>query len=460
MRYIAILGLVFAGCAAPEQALDQHRPNIVFIFADDLGYGDLSSFGSETIRTPHIDRLGLEGIRFTDFYSASPVCSPSRAGLLTGRMPQRMGINNVFFPESFTGMPPEEVTIAELLKQKDYATGIVGKWHLGHFEKFLPLQQGFDSYFGIPYSNDMRSVVYMRDNEVETFEVDQRLTTRTYTEEALSFIDAHQDEPFYLYVAHNQPHVPIYASEPFEGRSKAGLYADVIEEIDGSVGKILDKLEALDLLENTLVIFSSDNGPWLVMEDHGGSAGPLREGKQFTFDGGMRVPTLAMWKGRIEGGQVYSGVATQMDWFPTFATITGAAIPDDRPIDGVDLSPVLFEGAEREGNTFLFFNGAKLEGYRKGDYKIKMPYAGNPGSPWRSQVAPHDTLLVNMAVHPGEVNNLYPEEKELALALIEEMYAKYEGLGSLPPSLVVSGPQDNSHFEYLEQKRKNEIEIK
>ena len=285
-------------------------PNIVYIFTDDLGYGDLSTFGAQDISTPNIDRLADEGIKFTDFYSASSVCSPSRAGLLTGRIPQRMGINSVFFPESFTGMPSQEITIAEMLKERHYKTGIVGKWHLGHRVEFLPLQQGFDTYFGIPYSNDMESVVYMRDNEVETFEVDQRYTTKTYTEESMKFIEENKDTPFFLYLSHNMPHVPIYASDDFIGTSKRGLYGDVIQEIDWSVGQILKKLEELDLLEDTLVIFSSDNGPWLVMQDHGGSAGILREGKQFTFDGGMRVPTLAMWKGKIPAGIIDSELAT------------------------------------------------------------------------------------------------------------------------------------------------------
>ena len=338
-----------------EVSKDPALPNIIFIFADDLGYGDLACFGATDIATPNIDRIAAEGIKFTSFLSASPVCSPSRAGLLTGRMPQRMGINSVFFPESLTGMDPEEITIAEILKSKGYRTGIVGKWHLGHMEKYLPLNQGFDEYFGIPYSNDMASVVYMRGNDVEEFEEDQRYTTQTYTAESLKFIESSGDQPFYLYLAHSMPHVPIYASPEFEGTSGRGLYGDVIQELDWSVGEILKKLEEKGILENTLIVFSSDNGPWLVMEDHGGSAGPLREGKQFTFEGGVRVPTVAMWKGKIDPGQVYDDLATQMDWFPTFCNLVGAEIPQDREIDGKDLSAVLFENGNREDDKFLYY---------------------------------------------------------------------------------------------------------
>ncbi len=434
----------------------KRSPNIVFIFVDDLGYGDLSCFSATGIKTPSIDRLATEGIKFTDFYSASPVCSPSRAALLTGRYPQRMGINGVFFPESWTGMPQNEITIAELLQQKKYTSGIIGKWHLGHRTKFLPLQQGFDTYFGIPYSNDMRSVVYMRDNEVVDFFVDQQLTTKIYTQEALDFIESNQEKPFFLYVAHNMPHVPIYASDDFLSTSEKGLYGDVIQELDWSVEEILKKLESLQLLEDTLVIFSSDNGPWLVMEDHGGSAGVLREGKQFTFEGGMRVPTVAMWKGTIAPNTVYKDLATQMDWFPTFARLLEIPLPNDRPIDGKDLSQVLLGQGKRQGDDFLFFNGQRLQGYRKGKWKIKMPFKGTQGSPWQSAVAAHDTLLFDLESDPGETKNLYSKNKKMALDLFKKMEAERESLGPLPPSLIMNTNADQSHLRYLEEKRKKE----
>jgi arylsulfatase A-like enzyme len=316
---LAVL-VAFSSCRGDEENQQQETlPNIVFVYCDDLGYGDLACFGNQVNRTPNIDRLAEEGMKFTEFYSASPVCSPSRAALMTGRIPQRMGINGVFFPRSYTGMPVEEITIAELLREQGYATGVVGKWHLGHRREYLPLQRGFDEYFGIPYSNDMLSVVYLEGNEVVDFHVDQHYTTRTYTEKAVDFIDRHAEGPFFLYLAHSMPHVPLYVSPEFQDRSGHGIYTDVIEEIDWSVGQVLTKLGEHGILDQTLVVFSSDNGPWLVMRELGGSAGNLREGKQFTFEGGQRVPALAMWHGVIPEGSVYDDMALMMDWFPTFA---------------------------------------------------------------------------------------------------------------------------------------------
>lgn len=453
LPFLILLVVVSFSCR--EKASEEPNsstPNIVFIFTDDLGYGDIGCFGATDIKTPHIDRIANEGIKFTSFLSASPVCSPSRAGLLTGRMPQRMGINAVFFPESFTGMDPGEITFAEILKEKGYRTAALGKWHLGHMERFLPLNQGFDQYFGIPYSNDMESVVYLRDNEVESFEVDQTYTTQKYTEEALTFIDKASDSPFLLYLAHNQPHVPIYASPDFRGKSERGLYGDVIQEIDWSVGQVLAKLEEKGILENTMIVFSSDNGPWLVMEDHGGSAGPLREGKQYTFEGGVRVPTVVMWKGKIAPGQVYEDLATQMDWFPTFCKIVGAEIPQDREIDGKDLSAVLFENGEREGDTFLYYMLSDQRGYREGDWKIKLPYQGYEGSRGMKAVAPHDTLLFNLKNDPGETTNLAGGNPEKLAQMMRAMDIAVKQLGPLPASKVIRSPQDNSHFLYLEKK--------
>lgn len=451
------LALFLASCSQDNTVPKADNfPNIVYIFTDDLGYGDIGTFGATDIKTPNIDRIAAEGIKFTNFLSASPVCSPSRAGLLTGRMPQRMGINSVFFPESFTGMAPEEITFAEVLKEKGYRTAHVGKWHLGHMQKYLPLNQGFDSYFGIPYSNDMASVVYMRDNEVEEFNPDQTYTTQRYTEESLKFIDQAAGEPFLLYLAHNQPHVPIYASPEFLGKSERGLYGDVIQEIDWSVGQILAKLEEKGILENTLIIFSSDNGPWLIMEDHGGSAGPLREGKQYTFEGGVRVPTVAMWKGKIEAGQVYEDLATQMDWFPTISAIVEAELPQDREIDGEDLSAVLFENGKREGDTYLYYMLSDQRAYQEDGWKIKRPYQGFTSSSGRFQVPAHDTLLFNLKNDPGETTNLAQENPEKVAQMMRAMDLAVKQLGPLPESLVIRGPQDRSHHEYLEQKHKND----
>lgn len=322
-------------------------------------------------------------------------------------------------------------------------------------EKFLPLNQGFDEYFGIPYSNDMESVVYMRGNDVVEFDVDQTYTTKTYTEESLKFIDSSGDQPFFLYLAHTMPHVPIYASPDFQGTSKRGLYGDVVQELDWSVGEVLRKLEEKGILDKTLIVFSSDNGPWLVMEDHGGSAAPLREGKQFTFEGGVRVPTVAMWKGKIEPGQVYEDLATQMDWFPTFCKIVGAELPKDREIDGKDLSSVLFENGKRPGDTYLYYMLSSQEAYREGDWKIKLPYVGFAGTRGMKKVEAHDTLLFNLRNDPGETTNLATENREKTLQMIRAMELAVKQLGPLPDNKVIRTPADNSHYEYLESKRKS-----
>lgn len=423
------------------------KPNIVYIFADDLGYGDLSCYGAKDINTPNIDQIAKEGIKFTEFYSASSVCSPSRAALLTGRYPQRMGINTVFFPESFTGIPDTEITIPEILKEKGYATGIVGKWHLGHHYQYLPLQQGFDEYFGIPYSNDMESVVYMRGNEVESYKVKQQYITKTYTKEAQKFITKNKDNSFFLYIAHSMPHVPLYASEEFIGTSKRGLYGDVVQELDWSVGQILKSLREHGILENTLIVFSSDNGPWLAMKEDGGSAGDLREGKTFTFDGGMKVPTVAMWKNRIPQGIINTEVASQMDWFPTIANITGSSIPKGLVIDGLDISKVLTDKGNRKNSDLLFLDGKQLQGYRSGQWKVKLPYKGFRGNKWKQFVKAHDTLLFNLNTDPGEKNNLFEKYPEKAKEILKEMIEKYQDMGKLPPSLITKAQADQSHFK-------------
>jgi arylsulfatase A len=455
MKYFANLLAAFflvalAGCNPGDEAASEgDLPNIVVIYCDDLGYGDLGCFGNQVIRTPHIDRMAEEGMKFTEFYSASPVCSPSRAALLTGRIPQRMGINGVFFPRSYTGMPVEEVTTADLLKTRGYATGVIGKWHLGHRHEFLPLQRGFDEYFGIPYSNDMMSVVYLEGNQVVDFHPDQHYTTKTYTEKACDFIDRNAGGRFYLYLAHSMPHVPIYASPDFDGRSGNGLYADVIEEIDWSVGQVLSSLEEHGILDNTLVVFSSDNGPWLAMKEWGGSAGFLREGKQYTFEGGQRVPTLAMWPGVIAPGSVYDDMALMMDWFPTFAEITGAVIPADRDYDGESILPVLKGTGTRQGNEFLYFDGSQLQCYRNGDWKLKLPYKGFHGNNGKKGVAPHDTLLFNLKTDPGEQQNLVAGNPEKVAEMVKLMQAYLASKGELPPSLVIGDQADHIHYDYL-----------
>ncbi len=452
---ISAMGLIGFSCQIPENdKVDKttlEKPNFIVILCDDLGYNDVGAFGATDIKTPHLDRMAAEGMKLSSFYSGSPVCSPSRAALMTGRYPERMGVNGVFFPESLTGMPAEEVTVAEVLKKQGYITGHVGKWHLGHLQKFLPLQQGFDEYFGIPYSNDMESVVYMRGNEVEAFEVDQRYTTQKYTEEAIDFMQEHREEPFFLYLAHSMPHVPIYASPEFEGRSERGLYGDVIEEIDWSVGQILSQLDSLNLDENTLVIFTSDNGPWLVMREHGGSATPLREGKQYTFEGGVRVPAIAWWKKQIAPGSEYKGLVSMMDIMPTLAAISGAELPDV-PIDGVDITDVLKGNGERIPQELLFYYLGDLRGYRDGKWKLKLPFDGSEPVIWKKHVDPHPLLLTNLNEDLGERKNLAAEYPEVVERLKTKMDSAVESLGPLPPSLMVRTPADESHFDYLRDK--------
>lgn len=451
--FLVVTGLLgLPGFCQPVRS-ETNKPNIVFIYADDLGYGDLGCYGGKN-STPNLDALAAGGMRFSDFYSASPVCSPSRCALLTGRYPIRQGVNGVFFPDSYTGLDSAEVTLPETLKAAGYRTGMVGKWHLGHLESFRPTRHGFDSYFGIPYSNDMTSVVYLRNNAVEEYAVDQRYITQRYTQEALRFIDQHEalrtgagrsgPQPFFLYLAHNMPHIPIYASPGFVGKSGRGLYGDVIQELDWSVGQVIKKLRDKGLEENTLVIFSSDNGPWLVMGNDGGSAGPLREGKQTTFEGGMRVPAIAYWKGRIPAGRTNTELATMMDWFPTLISLGGGRLPMDRPLDGEDLWPVLTGTGKRRGQELAYYYVGKLEAFRRGDWKLKLPYPGNAGTRGTRAVAAHPLLLFNLRQDVGEQTNLAEQNPAKVEELQTAIAAFVRALGQTPPGKVIRTPADFS----------------
>lgn len=363
----------------------QRPPNVVIVFTDDQGYADLGCYGHPTIRTPHLDRMAAEGMKLSQFYVASPVCSPSRAALLTGCYPKRVGMHeHVIYPEDDHGLHPDEVTIADMLSANGYATACVGKWHLGHRPGLLPTSQGFDAFYGVAYSNDMSRVhrkadseyphrlPLIRDETVIEWEPDQRYLTRRYTEAAVAFIERHADEPFFLYMPHSMPHIPLYVSDAFEGRSARGLYGDVIEEIDWSVGEIRAALERAGVAEDTLFVFTSDNGPWLPFKERGGSAGPLRGGKGSTWEGGQRVPCIVWWPGHIEGGVVRDEVITTMDLLPTIAAITGAALPE-REIDGIDVSSVLVGegGAGREHFAYYTSRGA-LAGVRRGAWKLLL----------------------------------------------------------------------------------------
>jgi arylsulfatase A len=423
------------------------KPNIVVILADDLGYGDIGTFGATDIRTPNIDKLAAKGLKLTSFYSTSPVCSPTRAALITGRYPRRLGIDHVFFPESFTGIPAEEVTIAEALKGNGYQTAIFGKWHLGHHRQFLPLQNGFDEYYGIPYSNDMQGVVYLRGNDVDSIKVNQKYITKTYTNEAVKFIEKNKAKPFFLYVTHNMPHVPLYASPEFEGKSKRGLYGDVIEEIDWSVGEVVKALKKNGLEENTLVVFTSDNGPWIIFDVEGGSAGPLRQGKGTTFEGGQRVPTVAYWPGKIKAGTVYEDLASQLDLYPTIVSLTGSQKTQaKKPLDGEDLSPVLFGTGKRKGQEFAYYSNGIIEAFRRGDWKIRLPQSDVKLSGF-TIVPATDTLLFNLKTDIGEKNNLLKSSPEKAKELLAALTAYKAKIGDTPAALVQRMPSDDSHIK-------------
>lgn len=433
----------------------QERPNIVIIYLDDMGYSDLSCYGQQKWSTPNIDRLAQEGIRFTDAYSASPVSSPSRVALLTGRYPARMGIQGVFYPDSYTGIPQEELLLSELLKSAGYATGIVGKWHLGSRDKFLPLRNGFDEYFGIPYSNDMGAQVYLRGNEVEEFHIDQSQMTKKYTAEAKGFISRHKEQPFFLYLAHNMMHVPIFCSEEFRGKSKTGIYGDAVLEIDWSVGEVVKELKKQGVLENTLIVFASDNGPWLQEGPLGGEASPLREGKTTSYEGGVRIPTIACWKGKIVPAERDDIIST-MDWFPTIAKMCRIDIPRGIRLDGYDLSNLLLKEGKRTSDVYAYFRDNKdVTGLRAGDWKISLPQGEIKGNFWRTSTAAHDTLLFDLRNDPAERLNLFKTNSSKAREMVV-LLDKYKAeFGNIPPALVMTG---NHQSEYLRKQRREAIE--
>ena len=438
--FLRALGAGAAALASPRlaRAADKapagRKPNIILIFTDDQGYQDLGCFGSKTLKTPNIDRMAAEGTRFTDFYVASPVCTPSRSALMTGCYPKRVDLaRGVLFPRSRKGLNPKEITLAELLKARGYATACVGKWHLGHLPEFLPTRQGFDSYFGIPYSNDMitnapgarRGAILMRNEEIIEHATDQRGLTERYTAEALKFIEANapagsaEARPFFLYLPHSMPHVPLSVSKRFQGRSKGGLYGDVIECIDWSVGEILKALKTHGLDENTLVFFTSDNGPWLVMGKRGGTALPLREGKGTTYEGGMRVPAVCRWPGKVPAGEVCRELCTTMDLLPTFARLAGTAAPADRAIDGKDIWPLLSgrPGAKTPHEAFLYYSrSGQLAAIRSGKWKLHLResiyYRKRPKrkEPWKIE-------LYDLAADIGEKNNLADKHADVVARL-------------------------------------------
>ncbi len=439
------------------------KPNIILIYADDLGYGDLGCYGHPTIRTPNLDRMAAEGMRFTQFYSAAEVCTPSRTALLTGRYPIRSGMCHnqfrVLRNHASGGLPKDEITIAELLKTVGYRTGMVGKWHLGHLPEHLPPAHGFDEYFGMPYSNDMlpakdappgRDKFFAENNdywktplirgtEIIDEHPDQRQVTRQYTDEAVRFIQGNKDRSFFLYVAHTFPHVPLFASSEFREKSRAGLYGDVVEELDWSVGQILDTLRKENLAENTMVFFSSDNGPWLIYDDHGGSAGPLKDGKGSTWEGGMRVPGIFWWPGHIQSGVIQPNVASTMDLLPTCAAIAGVEAPD-RKLDGVDLTPLLFRNELMEREPFFYYRGAKLFACRLGPWKAHFQTQTGYG---QKQSDSHEPpLLFHLEIDPGEKRNVAAKHPEVIEQIRKSVAAHEAGIEPVPSQLEATIPAD------------------
>jgi arylsulfatase A len=425
-------------------------PNFVIIFTDDQGYSDVGCYGAQGFSTPNLDRMAQEGVRFTDFYVAAPSCTPSRAALLTGSYPQRVSLPYVLFPsgpdwtkdKTEIGINSSEETIAELLKSRGYATGCFGKWHLGHHKKFLPTRHGFDEYFGLPYSNDMRPennsnyppLPLVDGQEPAEYDPDQRYLTRRYTERAVGFIEKNKDRPFFVYLAHSMPHVPLYVTEEFGGKSEQGMFGDVIMEIDFSVGRILDTLKQQGIDDNTLVIFTSDNGPWLAFGDHGGSARPLREGKGTTFEGGMREPCIMRWPGKIPAGSVCSELATTMDILPTFVKLAGAKQPKNR-IDGKDIWPLMSSqtGAGTPHEVFFYYRGWALEAVRSGRWKLHFPHeyrtlagrkGGSGGRPVQYEHHKIGLELFDLDNDIGEQNDVsanYPEVVKRLAALADKM---------------------------------------
>jgi arylsulfatase A-like enzyme len=412
-----IAGLSSCGIPAEKDV----KPNIIIVFADDMGYGDLGCYGHPNIETPNLDRLAEQGVRFTSFYVGASVCTPSRAALLTGRYPVRNLPFNMG-PESKNGLPVEEVTLANLLSGQGYATMAIGKWHLGHMPEYLPTSRGFDSFYGLPYSNDMilpwcpwlseedTLFLYQDTTKVKEIGFDQENLTVDYTNEALRFIESSADHPFFLYLAHSMPHLPVSTSAEFLGRSEGGLYGDVIETIDWSAGQVMAKLEELGIEDNTLLVFTSDNGPWMDLPDrmlqrgverwHAGSTGMLRGSKATSYEGGFRVPAIVRWPGVTPAGEVCHKMASTVDLFVTLAEAGGAEIPADRVIDGVNIVPLMKGGDEAVRTTYFYARGKLIEAVREGDLKLRV----TPGD---------GVQLFNLSDDPGERINIadrYPDE--------------------------------------------------
>ena len=448
-------------------------PNVILIFADDLGYGDLGCYGNTSIRTPQLDRMAAEGQKWTSFYAAANVCTPSRAALLTGRWPVRSGMTSdrrlVLTARAAGGLPDDEITLAQLLRSRGYVTGAIGKWHLGQQPQFLPTSRGFDGFFGTPYSNDEAvspawrkdftrrdywnnplfytprseywDIPLMRDEAELERPVEQSTLTQRYTEAAVRFIETHARRPFFLYLAPNMPHVPLFASDRFLGRSPRGIYGDTVEELDAMVGRLLEVLRRKGLAQNTLVFFSSDNGPWLIFGEHGGSAGILRDGKGTTWEGGHRVPAIFWWPGRIEGGSSVDGVGSTLDVFTTVAKLAGAALPAERVMDGLDLSAPLFGQGASPRQSMLYFRGTRIYAIRQGQYKAH--FSTKPGfGPGLVETAHAPPLLFDLERDPGEQVDIAASHPEVVAGMVRLLAERQAGLSFGTDQLVEQLPAD------------------
>jgi len=442
-----VLLLLFTPQLRAAAAAAERPPNIVLILADDLGYNDLGCYGAPRIKTPRIDSIAAAGIRFTDFYVAGAVCTPSRAALMTGCYPKRVSMaeaivaegqkarsSRVLYPGSPYGLNPDEITIPETLKPRGYTTGMIGKWHLGDAKEFLPTRQGFDSYFGIPYSNDMEPLHYLRGEAVDSL-AEQPTITEHYTAEAIKFLKQQSaDKPFFLYLAHNAPHVPLFANPRFKGKSAGGLYGDLVEEVDDSTGQILDTLDQLKLADNTLVIFFSDNGPWYLQGENGGSASPLRAAKGATYEGGMRVPCVMRWPGKIPAGSVCRELATAMDFLPTLAALAGGAAPSDRIIDGKDIRDLIFAkpNARTPHEAFFYYNGNRLACVRSGEWKYKVKTTLQEETEYGKYEAPQSGIpprLFNLTLDIGEQKSVAADHKDIVERMTRLIDAARQDMG-------------------------------
>ena len=463
---IAFLALVIALVSSFPVLAAGRPPNFVVIFIDDMGYADVGCFGAKGYDTPHIDRMAREGVRFTSFYVSQAVCSASRASLLTGCYNLRVGIGGALGPGAKIGINPDEMLIPEVLKQKGYATAIFGKWHLGDAKPFLPIHHGFDEYLGLPYSNDMwplhpeaksakknpwPDLPLIEGDRVVNPKVtpaDQEQLTTQYTQRAVKFIETNKDKPFFLYVPHNQCHVPLYVSDKFKGKTKAGVFGDVVMELDWSVGQILDALKAHGIDEHTLVIFTSDNGPWLSYGRHAGSAAPFREGKGTTWEGGHRVPMIARWPGKIPAGTVCHEMAATIDVLPTLAKLADAPLPK-HTIDGKDIWPLLASArdAKTPHDAYAFYWLNHLHAVRAGKWKLHFPHdyrtlksgGGDDGDPAPYAQAKTDLALYDLDADPGETNNLADKHADIVQSLKDRAERYREDLGDSATKQIGKG---------------------